>query len=45
MLVKLAHAKQKLKIYLERFFVMINKDGGGGQFLDFVGWHSCYDGG
>ena len=26
---------------------MINKDGGGGggQFLDFMGGHSCYDGG
>ena len=23
---------------------MINKDGGGGQFLDFVGGHSCYEG-
>ena len=23
---------------------MINKDGGGGQFLDFVGRHSCYEG-
>ena len=24
---------------------MINKDGGGGQFLDFMGEHSCYEGG
>ena len=25
---------------------MINKDrGGGGQFLDFIGGHSCYEGG
>ena len=24
---------------------MINKDGGGGQFLDFMGGHSCYEGG
>ena len=23
---------------------MINKDGGGGQFLDFVGGHSCCEG-
>ena len=23
---------------------MINKDGGGGQFLDFMGGHSCYGG-
>ena len=24
---------------------MINKDGGGGQFLDFMGGHSCHEGG
>ena len=24
---------------------MINKDGGGGQSLDFMGGHSCYEGG
>ena len=23
---------------------MMNKDGGGGQFLDFMGGHSCYEG-
>ena len=23
---------------------MINEDGGGGQFLDFMGGHSCYEG-
>ena len=23
---------------------MINKDGGGGQFFDFMGGHSCYGG-
>ena len=23
---------------------MINKDGGGGQFQDFMGGHSCYEG-
>ena len=26
-------------------FVMINKDWGGGQFLDFMEGHSCYEGG
>ena len=40
MLAKLAFVKQGLKI----FFVMTNKDGGGGQFLDFMGGHSCYEG-
>ena len=35
MLVKLAFVMQKLKKYLKIFF-MINKDGGGGQFLDFM---------
>ena len=24
---------------------MIKKDGGGGQFFDFMGTHSCYEGG
>ena len=24
---------------------MINKDGEGGQFLDFMGGHNCYEGG
>ena len=24
---------------------MINEDGGGGQFSDFMGGHSCYEGG
>ena len=24
---------------------MMNKDGGGGQFLDFMGGHSSYEGG
>ena len=45
MLVKLAFAMQRLKKYPKKFFVMINKDwGGGGQFLDFMGGHSCYEG-
>ena len=44
MLVKLAFVMQKLKKYLKNFFVMINKDGGGAQFLDFMGGHSCYEG-
>ena len=37
MLVKLAFVMQRLKIYLKKFFVMINKDGGGGQFFNFMG--------
>ena len=44
MLVKLAFVMQTLKKYLKKIFVMINKDGGG-QFLDFMGGHSCYKGG
>ena len=40
MLVKLACVMQRLKK-----FVMINKNGGGGQFLDFMGGDSCYEGG
>ena len=36
MLVKLAYAMQRLKNIFKKI-VMINKDGGGGQFLDFVG--------
>ena len=44
MLVKLAFVMQRLKKYL-KIFVMINKDGGGGQFFDFMGGHSCYEGG
>ena len=38
----LCHAKIE-KIF-ENFFVMTNKNGGGGQFLDFIGGHSCYEG-
>ena len=44
MLVKLALAMQRLKKYLEKIFVMINKDGGR-QFLDFMGRHGCHEGG
>ena len=36
MLVKLAFVMQRLKKYLKTF-VIINKNGGGGQFLDFMG--------
>ena len=43
MLVKLAFVMQRLKIS-EKIFVRINKDGGGGQFLDFMGGYSCYEG-
>ena len=41
--INLCHAK--IEKISEKFFVMINKDGGGGQFLDFMGGHSCYEGG
>ena len=41
MLVKLAFVMQRLKKYLKNV-VMINKDGGG-QFLDFMGGHNCYE--
>ena len=40
--VSLCHAK--IEKISKKFFVMINKDGGG-QFLDFVGGHNCYEGG
>ena len=41
--ISLCHAK--IEKYLKIFLVMINKDGGGGgQFLDFMGRHSCYEG-
>ena len=46
MLAKLAfviHAK--IKKISKKYFVMINKDGGEEQFLDFMGGHSCYEGG
>ena len=44
MLVKLPFVTQRLKKYLKKIFVMINKDGGA-QFLKFMGAHSCYAGG
>ena len=37
--------RAKIEKISEKFFVMINKDGGRGQFLDFMGGHSCYEGG
>ena len=43
MLVKLAFVMQRLK-NIQKKFVMINRDGGGGQFLDYMGGHSCYEG-
>ena len=41
--ISLCHAK--IEKISKKFFVMINKDGGGGQFLDFMGGTSCYEGG
>ena len=41
--ISLCHAK--IEKISEKIFVMIDKDGGGGQFLDFMGGHSCYKGG
>ena len=41
--ISLCHAK--IEKISEKIFVMINKDGGRGQFLDFMGGHSCYEGG
>ena len=38
----LCHAK--IEKISEKFFVMINKDEGGGQFLDLIRGHSCYEG-
>ena len=46
MLVKLAFVMQRLKKYLKKFLSWSTKIGeGGGQFLDFMGEHSCYEGG
>ena len=39
--ISLCHAK--IEKICKKIFVMINKDGGGGQFLDFMGGHSCYE--
>ena len=44
MLVKLAFVMQRLKKYLKKIFVMINKDGGEGQFFDFMGGHRAHGG-
>ena len=41
MLVKLAFVMQRLKKYLKKIFVMINK---GGTIFRFYGGHSCYEG-
>ena len=43
MLVKLAFVMQKLKKYLKNF-CHDQQRRGGGQFLDFMGEHSCYEG-
>ena len=43
MLVKLAFAMQRLKKYLKKNVVMINKDGEGNNFWILWGGHSCYD--
>ena len=43
MLVKLAFVMQRLKKYLK--FFCHNQQRWGGQFLDFMGGHSCYEGG
>ena len=40
--ISLCHAK--IEKTSKKFFVMINKDGEGGQFLDFMEGHSCYEG-
>ena len=45
MLVKLAFVMQKLKKYQKIFLSWSTKMGGGRQFLDFMGGHSCYEGG
>ena len=44
MMVKLAFVMQRLKKISNKIFVMIIKDGGGGQFLDFMKGHICYEG-
>ena len=41
--ISLCHAKiEKISV---KFFVMINKDGGGDNFWILWGGHSCYEGG
>ena len=45
MLVKLAFVMQRLKKYLKKFCHDQQRWGpGAGQFLDFMGGHSCYEG-
>ena len=41
MLVKLAFVMQRLKKYLKKFLSSTKM---GGQFFDFMGGHSCYEG-
>ena len=43
MLVKLAFVMQRLKKYLKNF-CHDQQRWGGGQFFDFMGGHSCYEG-
>ena len=43
MLVKLAFVMQKLKKYRKKFCHDPQR-WGGGQFFDFMGGHSCYEG-
>ena len=40
--ISLCHAK--IEKISEKFFVMINKDEGGGAIFGFNGGHSCYEG-
>ena len=44
MLANLTFVMQRLKKYL-KFFCYDQQRGGGGQFLDFMGGQSCYEGG
>ena len=45
MLVKLPFVTQRLKISKKIFCHDQQRWGGGGQFLKFMGAHSCYEGG
>ena len=45
MLVKLAFFMQKLKKYLKKSFCHDQQRWGGGALLDYMGRHSCYEGG
>ena len=44
MLAKFAFVMQRLKKYLKIFLSWPKKMGRGGQFLDFIGGDSCYEG-